>query len=455
MKNKKISKSRRTGEKLAKMLTASLVLNPIFYMLPKEPNHVLAAPAVLSKTPYVKSPLPDLVAGIGKPLTLNLSNYIDGADSFSSSVNSGGLSAGVNGSTLNLTNTQTGTFTVTVKGTASTGGTISDTFDVSVIPDSLDLNNDTKVDINEIAAYAGTHSVTQGIMNQTLQFIAPQSLTTPNTPPNPKNTTLRVNKGETLTIKPDILFDDADKMTIGTVSLTNGYATSTLTADNNISLTGLQQGTLGLNVSVEDGRGGQASNRFDLSVVSTVYGTNNPPMWNGTLTNQTVTQNTYSTINLQDAFSDLDGDTLQFNPVQVSQTGDYIQVYQNNNQLNIFGATPGPATITASVYDSHGAAAQGSFNIKVVNNPPVYVTGLQDLIVLPASAPVTINLAGTFTDNDSLTFNATSSNAMAAVLADLALISGKKAEAKSIVKYVLERHPHLEIALNKQRQMDC
>jgi TolA-binding protein len=39
-------------------------------------------------------------------------------------------------------------------------------------------------------------------------------------------------------------------------------------------------------------------------------------------------------------------------------------------------------------------------------------------------------------------------------LADLALISGKKAEAQATIRQVLERHPDLKIARNKPQKLN-
>ncbi|NOU97752.1 hypothetical protein GC093_31655 [Paenibacillus sp. LMG 31456] len=419
MKRKKNTGKRNSGKQLAKILTASLVMNPVFYVLPSATTyvHAISAPVAPLMTPFVKSPLPDIKAGVGKPLTLDLSQYFDGATNYSSSVsNLQGFSASVSGNLLILSSDRIGTATVSITGAAADLRTVTDTFDVSVIPDTMDRDNDNHIDIGEIAAYASSHSVDRTSLNQILHFITPQTSFTPNTPPKSKGTSLSVNKNESITISPDQLFDDMDNnaLTIETFSLSTTGNVSSALSGNRITVTGLQHGSLNLNVSVNDGFGGKASNSYPLSVVDATYVANHAPKWND-IPGVTVTKGTYATVDLHAGFTDDDGDALQFNPVQISSSSlNLIQVEQTQGLLKIYGAAVGTSTVTASAYDGKGGSAQGSFLVSVasespVNHAPVYAAGsLVDMMASPDNGPVTINLAEAFTDqdNDTLTYSA-------------------------------------------------
>ncbi|MCR8635611.1 Ig-like domain-containing protein [Paenibacillus radicis (ex Xue et al. 2023)] len=436
MKRKKNAVKRSSGKKLAKILTASLVMNPVFYVLPSATPyvHALSAPVAPLIAPYVKSPLPDIKAGVGKSITLDLSQYFDGATAYSSSVSDlQGFSASISGNLLTLSNDRLGTATVSITGRAGSLRTVTDTFDVSVIPDTMDRDNNNIIDIGEIAAYASSHTVDRTSLNQILHFIAPQTPFTPNTPPKSKGTSLSVNKNESLIINPDQLFEDIDNnaLTIETFSLSTSGNVTTALSGNRITVTGLQQGLLDLNVSVNDGHGGRASNTYPLSVIDATYGANHAPVWNNSITAVTVTKGTYATIDLHNGFTDIDpGDTMQFNPVYISPSSpNFIQVEQTQGLLKIYGAAIGTSTVTASAYDSKGESAQGSFVVSVasappVNHPPVAGT-IDPQTITMGGPPVLINARSHFTDpdeGDSMFFNVST---FPAGIVDTSLVSGQ------------------------------
>lgn len=256
---KKVRKGPKTG-RLVKVLTASLVLNPALYMLTFEKAFVEAVSSASYKAPYVSKALPNFHTGVGTPLTLNLNEYFDGINSYSvSASNLTGFTATISGSSLILTNTRTGTATVNVTGTAANGGTVSDTFDVAVVPDSLDKDGNGQVDIGEIVAYTSSHPMTRDILHETLSFIAPQKLTSPNMAPKSLDTSITVYKNSPTTLSPADLFSDEDALTIdnNSISLSPvGYATGNVT-NNQLTVTALQHGSTVLDIAVMDGRGGK------------------------------------------------------------------------------------------------------------------------------------------------------------------------------------------------------
>ncbi|TDG00117.1 Ig-like domain-containing protein [Paenibacillus piri] len=412
-----------TGKKLAKLLTASLVMNPLFYMLPQTSSYAndVSPPVALLKAPFVKSPLPDLQASVGKPLTIDLGQYFEGAGSYTSSVSQlQGFSASVSGNLLTLNNERMGTATVSVTGTSTGSGSVTDTFEVSVLPEALGRDQSGKVGIGQVTAYVGSHPVDRPAVNRLLHFISPQTASaSPNTPPSSKMLSLSVNKSETVLIAPEQLFEDADNdaLTIETFSLgSTGSVTSQL-INNRIALTGIQPGSLVLKVTVNDGRGGRASNSYPLTVVDS---TNHAPVWNHSISQVSVTKGTYAAVDLRSSFTDEDaGDQLFFNPVQLSQAGNYIQVSQNNGLLSIYGAELGSSTVTASVYDGRGGTAQGSFGVTVtnatyVNHAPV--AGSIEPRTTTLGEPITFPLSSYFYDPDGDQLFYTISNAPAGIV---------------------------------------
>ncbi|WP_240418317.1 Ig-like domain-containing protein [Paenibacillus periandrae] len=420
---KKVRKGSKTS-RLVKVLTASLVLNPALYMLTFEKAFVEAVSTASYKAPYVSKALPNFHTGVGIPLTLNLNEYFDGINSYSvSASNLTGFTATINGSSLILTNTRTGTATVSVTGTAANGGTVSDTFDVAVIPESLDKDGNGQVDISEIVSYAGSHSMTRDILQDTLSFIVPQKLTSPNTAPKSLDTSITVYKNSPTTLSPADLFSDEDALIIvnNSISLSpTGYATVNAT-NNQLTVTALQHGSTIMDIAVRDGRGGKASNRYNITVG------NRAPIFTGS--DVTVTTNTYSpTIDLHTLFNDPDGDPLQFGTVQVSSSSPNppVQLVRTDDTFKLYGIATGSATVTANASDAYGGMTTGSFNVTVtnatyVNHPPQYNSASNKLVnrVIDPSIesnaynPFTIDLTNAFTDpdNDNLTYSVASSTA--------------------------------------------
>ncbi|MCU6794053.1 hypothetical protein OB236_18280 [Paenibacillus sp. WQ 127069] len=420
---KKVRKGPKTS-RLVKVLTASLVLNPALYMLTFEKAFVEAVSTASYKAPYVSKALPNFHTGVGTPLTLNLNEYFDGINSYSvSASNLTGFTATISGSSLILTNTRTGTTTVNVTGTAANGGTVSDTFDVAVVPESLDKDGNGQVDIGEIVAYAGSRPMTREILHETLNFIVPQKLTSPNTAPKAQDTSITVYKNSPTTLSPTDLFSDEDALTIDNNSISlspTGYATGNVT-NNQLTVTALQHGSTVLDIAVMDGRGGKASNRYNVTVG------NRAPVFTGS--DVTVTTNTYSpTIDLHTLFNDPDGDPLQFGTLQVSSSSPNtpVQLVRTNDTFRLYGTATGSATVTANASDAYGGMTTGSFNVTVtnatyVNHPPQYNSASNKLVnrtIDPsiesnAYNPFTIDLTNAFTDpdNDNLTYSVASSSA--------------------------------------------
>ncbi|NHN29526.1 Ig-like domain-containing protein [Paenibacillus agricola] len=407
MRTKRKMRSQRasTGQ-MAKVLAASLVLSPALYMASFDHAYVQAVTTVSYKAPLVSQPLPDYRTVVGTPLTVDLNAYFDGIGSYSATVSnplnvgSTGYATTINQNMLTFTNDRLGTATVTVTGTAANGGTVVDAFDVLVIPDSLDKDNNGNIDISEIVTFIGSRPFTKEMLNDTLNFIAPQKMTAPNSAPQSKDTTVTIYKNSPLTLSPSELFGDDDPLTIDTFSLSAAaYATASL-ANNQLTFNGLEHGALTMDMSVKDGRGGKASNRFDVIVG------NRSPIFTGS--NLAVTQNTYfndgQLLDLKSIFSDPDGDALQFNQVQVTQAGNLIDVQQTSDHLKIFGAAVGTATVSATANDSYGGSVIGSFNVTVSaatygNHAPTVVSTITDKSTSLTNGAVTIsNIKSYFID---------------------------------------------------------
>jgi hypothetical protein len=430
LKKKKIARKGPSTSKLSKVLIGSLVLNPALYLFPFENAFVQAVSAASVKAPFISKALPDFHTGVGNPLTLDLNTYFGGISSYSASVsNPVGFGATINGNSLTFTNDRTGTTTVSVTGTAASGGTVTDTFDVSVVPDSLDKDSNGLIDISEIAAYVSSRPITKAIMNETLNFITPQKMTTPNTAPKSIDTTVTTYKDSPITISPNDLFTDEDSLTIDTFSLSSAGYVSANVVNNQLIVNGLQHGSLSLDLSVHDSRGGKASNRYDLIVG------NRAPIFQGN--NITVTQNTYSSqIDLNTVFTDPDGDTLQFGTVNVTQAGTYIQVEKTNNLLKIYGAAVGTSTVTTTANDSYGGTTTGSFNVTVSNatygnHAPTVVTQIANQSKYKGEA-LSFTPGSYFTDVDGDPLNFTATSSMPNV-ATAALISGSLTVTPKVV----------------------
>ncbi|AZH29309.1 S-layer homology domain-containing protein [Paenibacillus sp. M-152] len=123
-------------------------------------------------------------------------------------------------------------------------------------------------------------------------------------------------------------------------------------------------------------------------------------------------------INLENSFTDVDGDTLTY--TAESSVTNVATVSVNGSQLTLTPVSAGTTKITVTANDGKGGTINSQFNVTItpviseaVNHAPTVETSISNATAGVADGIKTVSLAGVFADEDSdvLTCTATSTNA--------------------------------------------
>ena len=226
------------------------------------------------------------------------------------------------GSSLTITAVAAGSATVTVTATDSNGATGTQTFSLTVLP-------------NSVPTTVGS------IPNQTV------SLT-----------------GSAKTVDVSSYFSDPD----GNSSLTYSAAssdTSITTASvsgSTVTITGVAAGSATITVTATDTANATATQDISVTVTS-----NRAPVLTGSIPTQTVSlTGSAVTVDLDSYFSDPEGNPLTYSATSSNVSRATVSVSEAT--LTITGVATGWATITVNATDPSNAGAQQSFSVSVISN---------------------------------------------------------------------------------------
>ncbi len=234
---------------------------------------------------------------------------------------------------------------------------------------------------------------------------------------------------------------DGDTLTYSATSATETAATVTVDNDANaITLAGVAAGTSEITVTANDGNNGTATTTFTVGVTSDTGGggtdpgggtpddptpTNNPPIVENPIADQTVEAGASVTVALEtsgsEVFTDPDGDALTYTASANAATTATATV--SGSTLRVAGVTAGATTITVTADDGNGGTATTTFTVTVTENNPPQVANPIGAQTVEAGARATVELETTgsevFTDpdGDALRYTARSSNTSNATVA--------------------------------------
>jgi hypothetical protein len=157
---------------------------------------------------------------------------------------------------------------------------------------------------------------------------------------------------------------DGDVVNLFVASSNNAVATTLVTSQTAISVTGVTAGTATISVTANDNRGGLATTAF----IVTVKGQNRAPAINPILA-QAV--NVGQTLDVAISVSDPDGDTLTV--AAVSDNTAILNVSApNTSTVQLVGVSVGSANVTVTANDGKGGVINTAFRVDVgqPNRPP-------------------------------------------------------------------------------------
>lgn len=335
-----------------------------------------------NEAPTVAISLPDFSEVVGFGTTdVDLSSTfsdVDG-DALTLSVVSSDINvstASIAGNILTLTEVGVGTSAIAVTAEDGNGGSVSDSFTITVNEES----NSAPIVVSAIADEAQEEGFG----------------------------TFQISYATT--------FEDADgdDLIITVSSSDETVVTATVVAGNQIQIDEVGIGTSTITVTADDGNGGMVSAEFAFSVSEVL---NNTPTVVNPIGDQTslIQGFTNFEVNYSTVFEDADGDDLTISVASSDETV-VIATVVANSQIKIDEVGIGTSTITITADDGNGGMVSDEFIVtvsEVANNAPTVVDPIDDQTILVEGFDAfQVNYSTTFADadGDDLTITVASSD---------------------------------------------
>ena len=202
---------------------------------------------------------------------------------------------------------------------------------------------------------------------------------------------------------------DADSLTVTAGSSKDAVATVSVAADQSgLTLTGKAAGTATITVTAQDSDGNSASDAFDVTVIKA----NSAPTVASAISDATIiNESGTKRVSLSSVFTDAGGDSLTITAVSSSTSVATVSVSADYSSLTLTAKARGTTTITVTASDGNGGSVEDSFTV-TVKAAPVVASAIADISELAVDATHEISLSGVFKDADggALTLSAVSSS---------------------------------------------
>ena len=220
--------------------------------------------------------------------------------------------------------------------------------------------------------------------------------------------------GAEMTIDLSGAFTDPDGDTLSYVASSDASDVATASVSGSeLTTTGVAPGTATVTVTATDPEGLSASQTFSVTVTDGADDTNQAPTVGTAIEDQTLEAEAEATLDLSEAFSDPDGDTLSYDAA--SDAPDVATASVSGSELTVTGVAPGTATVTVTATDPEGLSASQTFSVTVsdgtddTNQAPTVGTAIGDQ-TLQVGVEAIVDLSGAFSDpeGDTLSYDAAS-----------------------------------------------
>ena len=227
-----------------------------------------------------------------------------------------------------------------------------------------------------------------------------------------------LEEGATQAVPLSGVFSDADgdQLTITAASSDEAKATVTVASDGSgLTLSGVAEGTAAVTVTARDSDGNRVSDTFDVSVVAPQQQApppNQEPTVSSAIADVTiVNESGTKQVSLSGVFDDPDGDGLTVTAASSEGSVATVSVAADHSSLTVTAQARGTATITVTADDGKGGTVSDAFTI-TIKAAPVVASAISDLTGLEAGATQDVSLSGVFSDadGDALTITAASSD---------------------------------------------
>jgi hypothetical protein len=235
---------------------------------------------------------------------------------------------------------------------------------------------------------------------------------------------ITVEEGSSKTIDLDNYFSDPDGDILSYTAEASNANASASTSGAQLVVVGLKEGTSTVVVTARDGKGGivqravnvQVEAKQDTTTPTDPTGSDNAAPIVSTIPEQTVEVGSSKTINLNNYFTDPDGDELFYT---VTTNNNNVTKSLSGSTLTLTGATEGTTTVTVTADDKKGHTVTTTFITTVTastsgtggtNNAPIALTIPDQTITETESKTLDLSLYFSDPDGDKLTYNVNTSN---------------------------------------------
>ena len=214
------------------------------------------------------------------------------------------------------------------------------------------------------------------------------------------------------------VFSDADNDPLNVTASTSDYnIAEAIIFQNTLTIIAVSNGSATITVTAQDADGNRAADTFDVTVAAAQQ-QNRAPTISSAISDATIVHETGTkTISLDGVFSDADNDSLNVTATSSNGSAATVEAASDGSALTITARAWGTATVTVTANDGNGGTISDTFTV-TVKAAPAISSAILDVSGLNVGDGHQVSLDGVFddADGDSLTITATSSNGSVATV---------------------------------------
>ena len=219
----------------------------------------------------------------------------------------------------------------------------------------------------------------------------------------------------------DGVFSDADSDPLNITASTSDYnIAEAIIFQDTLTITAVSNGSATIRVTAQDTDGNRAADTFEVTVAAAQLQQqdNRAPTISSAISDVTIVrEGGVQTISLSGVFSDADSDSLNVTASSSDAATAAVSVSSDHTSLTLTAQARGTATITVTADDGNGGTISDTFTV-TVKAAPTISSAISDVSGLTAGDSRTIPLGGVFddADGDSLVITTASSNGSVATV---------------------------------------
>ncbi len=236
------------------------------------------------------------------------------------------------------------------------------------------------------------------------------------------------------------VFEDPDGE-VSSISVTVAdegiVATSDVSADLTLTITGRTVDSTSVTLTATDDNGSQTMLKFDVTVF------NIEPVVANVVADQNTTRADNIVLDVSDTFDDLDDSNDLLTVTVDVANSTYVNASLDGLTLTLVGLDVGVSNVTLTATDAHDGVAKTTFRTTIENVEPTAVGSISPINLEIGGEPATQAIANLFNDDDPLTYAvsiADSSIASASLSGNTAMIEARSRGSTTLTVIALDPH---------------